>query len=106
MKIKKLIVVVIAIAFIKTGFGQIYTPSNAHSHNDYENPSPFFTAYYKGFGSIEADVFDFNVSLSVGYTFSDIQKKRTLQAFYLDPSQNKINATHGYPYADSTHSLQ
>ena len=106
MKINKRIAFLVCIVFFKTAFGQNYTPSNAHSHNDYENPNPFFTAYEQGFGSIEADIFYFNDSLFVGHTFGDIQKKRTLQAFYLDPLKNKINANHGYPYADSTLPLQ
>ncbi len=106
MKINKRIAFIVCIVFFKTAFGQNYTPSNAHSHNDYENPIPFFTAYDQGFGSIEADIFYFNDSLFVGHTFGDIQKKRTLQAFYLDPLKNKLNANHGYPYADSTLPLQ
>ena len=106
MKITKPITLLLAILIFNTAFSQNYTPSNAHSHNDYENPIPFFTAYEQGFGSIEADIFYFNDSLFVGHTFGDIQKKRTLQAFYLDPLKNKINANHGYPYADSTLPLQ
>ena len=106
MKITKPITLLLAILIFNTAFSQNYTPSNAHSHNDYENPIPFFTAYEQGFGSIEADIFYFNDSLFVGHTFGDIQKRRTLQAFYLDPLKNKINANHGYPYADSTKPLQ
>ncbi len=34
-----------------------YTVANAHAHNDYLHPVPFYTAYNAGFGSIEADVF-------------------------------------------------
>ena len=34
-----------------------YTVSQAHSHNDYEQAVPFWTAYREGFGSIEADIF-------------------------------------------------
>src|SRR4051812_7321262 len=34
-----------------------YTVANAHSHNDYEQPTPSWTAYNEGFGSIEADIF-------------------------------------------------
>jgi alkaline phosphatase len=33
------------------------TVSNAHSHNDYEQPIPFRMAYQAGFGSVEADIF-------------------------------------------------
>lgn len=43
------------------GIGQpnLYSTINAHSHNDYENPIPFHTAYDNTFGSIEADIFLF-----------------------------------------------
>ncbi len=37
--------------------GLRYTIANTHSHNDYEQPIPFWTAYNAQFGSIEADVF-------------------------------------------------
>ena len=74
MKITKPITLLLAILIFNTAFSQNYTPSNAHSHNDYENPIPFFTAYEQGFGSIEADIFYFNDSLFVGHTFGDIQK--------------------------------
>lgn len=93
---------------LKPSFGQSihYSASNAHSHNDYENANPFFTAYDQGFGSIEADIFYFNDSLFVGHVLSDIQKKRTLQALYLDPLNKKIVANKNNPYTDSTKELQ
>jgi len=97
---------VFTIVFFKAGFSQTYTVSNAHSHNDYENPIPFFTAYGQGFGSIEADIFYYHDSLFVGHTFADIQKKRTLQDWYLNPIKNKVEANHGFPYADSSLPLQ
>jgi alkaline phosphatase len=37
--------------------GLHYTIANTHSHNDYEQPIPFWTAYNAQFGSIEADIF-------------------------------------------------
>lgn len=37
-----------------------YSVSNAHAHNDYEHPAPFYTAYNAGFGSIEADIIFLN----------------------------------------------
>jgi alkaline phosphatase len=70
-----LLITILSIVFFKASYGQNYTVSNAHSHNDYENPIPFFTAYGQGFGSIEADIFYFHDSLFVGHTFPDIQKK-------------------------------
>jgi alkaline phosphatase len=37
-----------------------YTVADAHSHNDYKNNIPFYRAYEKGFGSIEADCYAVN----------------------------------------------
>ena len=110
MKKNKLIALIFTsaftIVFFKAGFSQTYTVSNAHSHNDYENPIPFFTAYGQGFGSIEADIFYYHDSLFVGHTFGDIQKKRTIQTWYLDPLKNKIESNNGLPYADTSLPLQ
>jgi len=90
------------------GIGQpnLYSTINAHSHNDYENPIPFHTAYDNTFGSIEADIFYFKDSLFVGHVFGDIAKRRSLQSFYLDPLLKKIEANQGNPYKDSTKSIQ
>ncbi|HLX67930.1 MAG TPA: hypothetical protein VKR41_13065 [Puia sp.] len=35
--------------------GPRYTLTNAHSHNDYEQPTPFWTAYNAQFGSIDSN---------------------------------------------------
>jgi len=106
MKISQLTSLLLFILFFNLANGQNYTSCNAHSHNDYENPVPFFTAYGQGFGSIEADIFYYHDSLFVGHTFGDIQKKRTIQTWYLDPLKNKIESNHGLPYADTTLPLQ
>jgi alkaline phosphatase len=83
-----------------------YSTANAHSHNDYENPTPFFTAYNEKFGSIEADIFLWNDSLLVGHTVNDLRFKRTLQQLYLDPLAEKVKVNYGYPYKDSALTLQ
>ena len=68
-------------------FGQQkkYTVSNAHAHNDYIHPVPFYTAYNAGFGSIEVDIFPVNGILCVAHHKSEIQPGRTLKSLYLDP---------------------
>jgi alkaline phosphatase len=63
---------------------QIYTTSNAHSHNDYLNDRPFVRAYAAGFGSIEADIFPVNDTLYVAHSKKEIQAQRTLKSLYLD----------------------
>jgi alkaline phosphatase len=62
-----------------------YTVSNAHSHNDYLGQSPFYMAFEKGFGSIEADVFPVNGNLCVAHSKNEIDTQRTLQGLYLQP---------------------
>jgi alkaline phosphatase len=108
MKNIKRILVLTSILILNNAISQnttMYSTYNAHSHNDYENPIPFFTAYENNFGSIEADIFYFNDSLFVGHVFGDIAKKRTLQSLYLDPINNKIKINNGFPFKDTTKTL-
>jgi len=109
MKNKILIVVSICVMILNIAKSQNiikYSASIAHSHNDYENPIPFFTAYENNFGSIEADIFYYKDSLFVGHVFGDIAKKRTLQSLYLDPLNEKIKLNKNKPYKDTTKTLQ
>lgn len=82
-----------------------YSVSNAHAHNDYNHPIPFWTVYRAGFGSIEADIFLRNNKLYVAHDTADIIAERTLQSLYLDPLQQVIQKNRGYVYADSLKSL-
>ena len=70
----------------------VYTTANAHAHNDYVHPIPFYTAYEAGFGSIEADIFPVNGSLCVAHSKKEIQTQRTLKSLYLDPLLNQLKA--------------
>jgi len=67
-----------------------YTVSNAHAHNDYLHPVPFYTAYNAGFGSIEADIFPVNGILFVAHHKNEIQPHRTLKSLYLVPLLNEL----------------
>ena len=62
-----------------------YTTANAHSHNDYLSPTPFYLAFKNGFGSIEADVFPVNGILCVAHEKKEIRPQQTLQNLYLNP---------------------
>lgn len=87
----------------------VYTTSNAHSHNDYEQPIPFLEAYNAGFGSIEADIFlvNGNDELLVAHTPAELlTKKRRLDSLYLIPIRDQIKKNHGYAYADKSKKLQ
>ncbi|AKD03686.1 hypothetical protein PKOR_11810 [Pontibacter korlensis] len=64
----------------------VYTPDNAHSHNDYLNNIPFYRAYHKGFGSIEVDIFPVKGELYVAHEKDEISKVRTLSKLYLEPA--------------------
>ncbi|BAV07780.1 alkaline phosphatase [Filimonas lacunae] len=64
-----------------------YTTANLHSHNDYEQPIPFYAAYHAGFGSIEADIFLHNGQLLVAHTDKELSAGRTLEKLYLQPLQ-------------------
>lgn len=62
-----------------------YTVANAHAHNDYMHPVPFYTAWNAGFGSIEADVYPVNGVLLVSHTKKALSSERTLDRLYLKP---------------------
>src|SRR5215831_13042907 len=83
-----------------------YTVSNAHSHNDYENAVPYWTAYNAGFGSIEADIFLKDGKLFVAHDLNELKSERPLEAWYLDPMLKCVEKNHHNIYADSTKQLQ
>ena len=83
-----------------------YTAANTHSHNDYEQSVPLHTAYYEGFGSIEADIFWHNGELLVAHTPDELSLHRTLEEMYLKPIQTFIEKNNGHVYADSSLKLQ
>ncbi|HEU5052704.1 MAG TPA: phosphatidylinositol-specific phospholipase C/glycerophosphodiester phosphodiesterase family protein [Hanamia sp.] len=70
-----------------TGFSQEkhYTVADAHAHNDYMHPVPFYTAWNAGFGSIEADVYPVDGVLLVSHTKKALSSERTLNRLYLKP---------------------
>ncbi|SFO25718.1 alkaline phosphatase [Chitinophaga sp. YR627] len=83
-----------------------YASINAHSHNDYEHPIPFLTAYFRHYGSIEADVFERNGQLFTAHTEEAIRPERTLEKLYLNPLREQIKKNGGTAYKDSKDTLQ
>jgi alkaline phosphatase len=79
-----------------------YTVANAHAHNDYIHPLPFYTAYNAGFGSIEADIFLRNGRLYVAHDTADIDVTRTLESLYLNPLMAAIKKNKGKAYANGS----
>lgn len=85
------------LSFLHSSFAQSgnYTTANAHSHNDYEHDIPFYSAYYKHFGSIEADIFARNGQLYVAHKAEEIDTSRTLAKLYLQPLREMIRKYNG-----------
>ena len=83
-----------------------YTVANTHSHNDYEQPIPFWTAYNAAFGSIEADIFLVNGTLFIAHDSNELRRGRTLEEYYLKPLAGQIEKNHGHPYSDTSRQLQ
>lgn len=77
-----------------------YSSSNVHSHNDYEQDLPFYAAYARGFGSIEADLWAVDGELYVAHHRSEIEEDRTFQYLYLDPLLRQIRFNKGKAYPD------
>lgn len=83
-----------------------YTVANAHSHNDYEQPAPFWTAYREGFGSVEADIFLLGDSLLVAHDFAELRLHRSLEQYYLEPLATCIRQNKGHVFANPKKKLQ
>jgi alkaline phosphatase len=77
-----------------------------HSHNDYHQPRPLYTAYRAGMASIEADVFLKNGHLYVAHDSTEIRIGQTLKKLYLEPLAMLYaqNGNHAFP--DSGKRLQ
>lgn len=83
-----------------------YTVANAHSHNDYEKPFPFWSAWRQQFGSIEVDIFLEQGELLVAHDRIQLKQHRTLDSLYLEPLAQCIAGNNGYVYADTSRRLQ
>jgi alkaline phosphatase len=77
-----------------------------HSHNDYEQPFPFYTAYRYQFESIEADIFLENGQLLVAHTDKELEPERTLDKLYLHPVDSIFKKNNGLIYMGQNKRLQ
>ncbi|GAA0878294.1 alkaline phosphatase [Algoriphagus jejuensis] len=66
-------------------FAQQSRPFQIHSHNDYLQKAPFWTAYAAGASSIEVDVILKDGKLMAAHEVASIDPKRTIESLYLDP---------------------
>lgn len=96
----------LVISSLATAQERVFTPMNAHAHNDYEHTIPFYTAYYRNFGSIEADVYERNGQLFVSHEEKDIDVDRSLEKLYLIPLTTIIKKNGGTAYKNSKDTLQ
>lgn len=83
-----------------------YSSQNIHSHNDYKQEHPFYTAYRAQVGSMEADIFLQGNSLLVAHQQDELNAANTLESMYLQKLDSCIRTNNGYPYADKTKKLQ
>lgn len=83
-----------------------YTTLNAHSHNDYEQGTPFFAAYHAHFGSIEADIWEVDGELFVAHDKDQIVAERTLDALYIQPIVSMFCENDGKAWKDKSGTFQ
>ncbi|WP_292008595.1 alkaline phosphatase [Chryseobacterium sp.] len=108
MKLSKIWAILVLVVFSKSQAQNYlnYSVGNAHSHNDYMQKIPFWTAYYAQFGSIETDVFLVENKLWVAHTKEDLSPDRTLEGLYLDNISKQIKINKGSIYPDPYKKLQ
>lgn len=74
-----------------TVFAQKYTANgNTHSHNDYLQSQPFYTAHANNIGSMEADLYMVGNELLVAHERKELDNKRTFERLYLKPIIDQI----------------
>jgi alkaline phosphatase len=106
---KKLVALLLAVSGLlpNPSKGQENQPGyTIHSHNDYEQPIPFWTAYYAKAGSIEVDIYLEMGQILVGHDKEDLRPERTIQALYLDPIRQQLKEHKGWLGADSSYRVQ
>jgi alkaline phosphatase len=89
--IKLFFITVVAGLSATTVFAQKYNANeNTHSHNDYLQTQPFYTAHANGIGSMEADLYMVGNELLVAHERKSIDNKRTFERLYLKPIIDQV----------------
>ena len=78
---KRYLGIVLGILLATSSFAQI----KIHSHNDYAQKNPFFTAYANKVDEIEADIFLVGDSIYVAHSKKEIKPYNSLSSLYLVP---------------------
>jgi alkaline phosphatase len=97
------VLIILCLAFLASAQ---YTSINAHSHNDYEQKTPFYLAYNARFGSIEADIWAINGELFVAHNKSAIVAAKTLDILYIQPIVDLFKKNGGKVSGDPSYSFQ
>lgn len=72
----------------------------AHSHNDYYQERPFYTAYDNYFGSIEVDIWEVDGKLYVAHDKEEIEPEKTFESMYLQPVKEVFQKNGGRAWSD------
>src|SRR5262245_15085359 len=75
----------------------------AHAHNDFEHTRPLLDALDRGFCSVEADIWLTPQGLLVAHNRQDLKPARTLEALYLDPLRERVQAGGGSVHRGGPH---
>lgn len=103
---KKLLAALILLGSISLSGMAQYTTLNAHSHNDYEQKTPFYLAYNAHFGSIEADIWAVDGELFVAHARNKITPSRTMDQLYIQPIVELFKKNKGQTWNDSKATFQ
>ncbi|MGS2762164.1 alkaline phosphatase [Sinomicrobium sp. M5D2P9] len=75
---------------LSLGFSYAQQPVQIHSHNDYEQNVPFWTAFSNGLSSIEVDIFLRDGRLYATHEEHEIKEGRTIESLYLEPLKRAL----------------
>ena len=99
-------VLVAVLAALLLNLAPRQTPSDpvplarAHAHNDYRHYRPLLDALGHGFTSVEADIWTVDGELLVAHELAQADPTRTLQALYLEPLWERVQANEGRVQGD------
>ncbi len=95
MSISKKLFVCFLMAVVQLAISQEKNEFQIHSHNDYQQEFPFWSAFSNGLSSIEVDVFLKNDTLYATHGEYEIIKNRTIESLYLQPIQKVLSIALG-----------
>lgn len=103
---KKILFILFVLISVSPSVKSQYSTLNAHSHNDYENKTPFWLAYNNHFGSMEADIWAVKGELFVAHYEKEILPGRTLDSLYIQPIVKMVRQNKGKAWKDNPSRFQ